>query len=164
MKTVLIDLWFPNDYYDILIIQVLIINLYMHMKSNMFKTWKVNYKTKIVTVKSTCQVKKRVWGLRRSSLFLKKILKWLKTIKTCNKLLNWRLKIYDTNCQKLDEEFIEKKVELIVDNDRIQNMVIVENIEEDPIEVNMRISPQLTILSFRLICWRWLHNMLIFLE
>ena len=59
MKRVLIDLWFPNDYYDILIIQVLIINLYMHMKSNMFKTWKVNHKTKIITVKSMCQVNER---------------------------------------------------------------------------------------------------------
>ena len=80
------------------------------MKSNMFKTWKVNHKTKIITVKSMCQVKERVWGLRSSNLFLKKILKWLKKIKTCNKLLNWRL--------KLDEKVKEKKVELIVDNNR----------------------------------------------
>ena len=38
-----------------------------------------------------------------------------------------------------------------MDNDRNKNMVTIENIEEDPIEVNIRISPQLTILSFRLI-------------
>ena len=86
------------------------------MKSNMFKTWEVNHKTKIVTAKFMCQVKERVWGLRRSNLFLKKCLKWLKKIKTCNKLLNWRLKIEDITCQKFDEDFIE-------------------NIVEDPIEV-----------------------------
>ena len=45
------------------------------------------------------------------------------------------LKIEDTTCQKLDEEVKERKVKLIVDNDRNQEMVIVENIVEDPIEV-----------------------------
>ena len=45
------------------------------------------------------------------------------------------LKIEDTTCQKLDEEAKEKKFELIVDNDRNQETVIVENIVEDPIEV-----------------------------
>ena len=45
------------------------------------------------------------------------------------------MKIEDTTCQKLDEEVKKKKVELIVDNDRNQEMVIVENIVEDPIEV-----------------------------
>ena len=45
------------------------------------------------------------------------------------------MKIEDSTCQKLDEEVKEKKVKLIVDNDRNQEMVIVENIVEDPIEV-----------------------------
>ena len=45
------------------------------------------------------------------------------------------MKIEDTTCQKLDEEVKERKVKLIVDNDRNQEMVIVENIVEDPIEV-----------------------------
>ena len=48
------------------------------------------------------------------------------------------LKIEDTTCQKLDEEVKEKKVELIVDNDRNQKMVIVENIVENPIEVKYK--------------------------
>ena len=40
MKNALIDLWIPHDYYDILdYIQVFIIVLYIHMKSNTFKTW-----------------------------------------------------------------------------------------------------------------------------
>ena len=45
------------------------------------------------------------------------------------------LKIEDTTCQRLDEKVKEKKVELIVDNNRNHEMVIVENIVEDPIEV-----------------------------
>ena len=45
------------------------------------------------------------------------------------------LKIEDTTCQKFDEDVKEKKVELIVDNDKNQEMVIIENIVEDPIEV-----------------------------
>ena len=45
------------------------------------------------------------------------------------------LKIKDTTCQKFDEDVKEKKVELIVDNDRSQEIVITENIVEDPIEV-----------------------------
>ena len=46
-----------------------------------------------------------------------------------------KLKIEDTTCQKFDEDVKEKKVELIVDNDRNQEMVIIENIVKDPIEV-----------------------------
>ena len=45
-----------------------------------------------------------------------------------------KLKIEDTTCQKFDEDVKEKKVELIVDNDRNQEMVIIENIVEDPID------------------------------
>ena len=43
------------------------------------------------------------------------------------------MKIEDTTCQKLDEEVKEKKVKLIVDNDRNLEMVIIENIVEDSI-------------------------------
>ena len=85
------------------------------MKSNMFKTWEVNHKTKTITAKSMCQVKERVWGLRRSNLLLKKSLNWLKKIKTCNKLLNWRLKIEEITCQKFDEDFIENIVENLIE-------------------------------------------------
>ena len=45
------------------------------------------------------------------------------------------LKIEDTTCQNFDEDVKEKKNKLIVDNDRNQEMVINENIVEDPIEV-----------------------------
>ena len=43
------------------------------------------------------------------------------------------LKIEDTTCQNFDEDI--KEFELIVDSDRNQEMVINENIVEDPIEV-----------------------------
>ena len=58
---------------------------------------------------------------------------WLKKIKICNKLLNLTLKI--PLVKRHDEDVKEKKVELIVDNDRNQEMVIIENTVEDPIEV-----------------------------
>ena len=45
------------------------------------------------------------------------------------------LKIEDTTCQKFDEEIKETKVELIVDNDRNEEMVIIENIVNKSIEV-----------------------------
>ena len=45
------------------------------------------------------------------------------------------LKIKDTTYQKFDEDVKEKKVDLIVDNDRNQEMVIIENIVKDLIKV-----------------------------
>ena len=45
------------------------------------------------------------------------------------------LKIEDATYEKFDEDVKEKKVELIMDNDKNQEMVINENIVEDPIEV-----------------------------
>ena len=45
------------------------------------------------------------------------------------------LKIEDTTCQKFDEDVKKKKVELIMDSDRSQEMVIIKNIVENPIEV-----------------------------
>jgi len=49
-----------------------------------------------------------------------------------------------------------------MDNDRNQEMVVIENIVEGPIE--MRMSPSPTITMFQLVCWRWLPDLLIFLE
>ena len=48
-KKVLIDLWFPLDYYDRLDYTSVNIDLYIHMKRNMFKTWKANHIIKIIT-------------------------------------------------------------------------------------------------------------------
>ena len=63
MKNALIDLWFPHDYYDILdYIQVFIIGLHIHMKSNIFKTWQAKHKTKIITTKSCVKKRKEFEG------------------------------------------------------------------------------------------------------
>ena len=48
------------------------------------------------------------------------------------------LKFEDTTCQKFDEDVKEKKVELIVDNERNQEKLIIENIVEYPIEVKFK--------------------------
>ena len=45
------------------------------------------------------------------------------------------LEIEDTTCQKFDEYVKEKNVELIVDNDKNKEMVIIENILKNPIVV-----------------------------
>ena len=45
------------------------------------------------------------------------------------------LKLIDSIFQKFEEEAKERKIELIADNDKNQEMVIIENILEDPIEV-----------------------------
>jgi len=45
------------------------------------------------------------------------------------------LYFYTFRAFKFDEEFKEKKIELIVDNDKNQEIIIIENIVEDPIEV-----------------------------
>ena len=45
------------------------------------------------------------------------------------------LKLKDSTFQNYDEEVKEKKIELIVDNIKNQEMVIIESIFEDPIEV-----------------------------
>ena len=61
---------------------------------------------------------------------------WLKKIKICNKLLNLTLKI--PLVKRHDEDVKEKKVELIVDNERNQEKLIIENIVEYPIEVKFK--------------------------
>ena len=98
----------------------------------MFKTWNDNHnhKTKIITSKSMCQEKKRVWGLARCSQFQKKILKWLKKTR-----LATICRIEDATFQKFYEEVKEKKIELTVGNDGNQDMVTIENIVEDQVEV-----------------------------
>ena len=45
------------------------------------------------------------------------------------------LKLEDTTCKKFDEKVKEKKIKLIVVNDRNQEIVFIENIVKDPIEV-----------------------------
>ena len=49
------------------------------------------------------------------------------------------LKIEDTTCQKFDDEVKETNVELIVEDHRNQEMVIIENIVENPIKVKYEV-------------------------
>ena len=50
------------------------------------------------------------------------------------------MKLEDTTSQKFNEEVKKKKVELIVEDsiDRNQEMVVIENTVEDPIEVKYK--------------------------
>ena len=58
------------------------------------------------------------------------------------------LKIEDATCQKFDEDVKEKEVKLIVDNDRNQEMVIIENIVKILLRLNMMMSPSSATLKF----------------
>ena len=60
MKNVLIDLWFPNDYYDILDYTSVDYKSVHSYEKKYVQNIKVNHKTKIITTKSMCQEKKRV--------------------------------------------------------------------------------------------------------
>ena len=60
MKNVLIDLWFPNDYYDILDYTSVDYKSVHSYEKKYVQNIKVNHKTKIITAKSICQEKKRV--------------------------------------------------------------------------------------------------------
>ena len=62
------------------------------------------------------------------------------------------LELDDITCQKFDEEVKEKKVELIVDSDRNQEMVIIVNMVEDSIEVKYKDESTTHNPQFQLIC------------
>ena len=105
------------------------------MKSNIFKTWKVNHKTKIIIVKSMSHKEK---GLRveKKQPISKENFEVVKKDQDLQQVVE--LKIEYTTCQKFDEDVKEKKVELIVDNERNQEKLIIENIVEYPIEVKFK--------------------------
>ena len=66
--------------------------------------------------------------------------------------------------QQVVELKLEKKIGLIVEDHRNQEIVIIENIVEDPLEVKGEDESITHNPRFQLIYWRRLHNMLIFLE
>ena len=146
VKRVLIDVWFPNNYYDILdYTSVDYKSVYSYEKQcvqnmegqpqnqNYHRQVHVSSRGKGLRVEKKQPISKENFEVVKKDQHLQQVIE---------------LKIEDTTCQKLDEEVKEMKVELIVDNDRNQEMVIVENVVEDQIEVKMRISPQLIILRF----------------
>ena len=125
-EKVLIDLWFPNDYYDILdYISVDYKSVYSYEKQYIQNQ---NYDSQVhVSSKGKgLRVKKKQPISKENFEVVKKEQDLLQVIE---------LKIENTICQKFEEEVKETKVELIVNNDRNEEMVIIENIVEDSIEV-----------------------------
>ena len=133
MKRILIDIWFPNDYYDILdytSVDYKSVYLYekqyvQNMKSqpqnqNYHSQVHVSSKGKGLRVEKKQPISKEKFEVVKKDQDLQQIIE---------------LKIEDTTCQKFDKEVKETKVELIVDNDKKGEMVIIENVVEDSIEV-----------------------------
>ena len=88
MQRVLIDLWFPNDYYDILdYTSVDYKSVYSYEKQYVQN---VEGQPQNQNYHSQVHVSSKGKGLRveKKQPISKEILKWLKKIKNCNKLLN----------------------------------------------------------------------------
>ena len=135
-ENVLIYLWFPNDYYDILnYTSVDYKYVYLHEKQFVQN---MKGQPQNQNCHSQVHVSSKGKGLRveKKQSISKENFEVVKKYQDLHQII--KLKIEDTTCQKLDEEVKEKKVELIVDNDRNQKMVIVENIVENPIEVKYK--------------------------
>ena len=133
MKRVLIDLWFPNDYYDIVdYTSVDYKSVYSYEKQDVQnikgQPQNQNYHNQV-------HVSSKGKGLRveKKQPISKVNFEAIKKDQDLQQVIE--LKIEDTTCQKFDEDVKEKKVELTMDNDRSQEMVTIENIVEDPIEV-----------------------------
>ena len=116
MKRVLIDIWFPNDYYDILdYTSIYYKSIYSYEKQyiqNMEgRPQNQNYHSQV-------HVSSKGKGLRveKKQPISKENFEVVKKDQDLQQVIE--LKIEDTTCQKLDEEVKEKKVELIVEYDR----------------------------------------------
>ena len=126
MKRVLIDLWFPNDYYDILdYTSVDYKSVYSYEKQyiqnqNYDSQVHVSSKGKGLRVKEKQLISKENFEVFKKDQDLLQVIE---------------LKIENTTCQKFEEEVKETKVELIVNNDKNEEMLIIENIVEDSIKV-----------------------------
>ena len=103
------------------------------MKSNMFKTWKINHKIKIILAKPHVSSKGKGLIVEKKQPISKEKFEVVEKDQDLQQVIE--LKIKDTTCQEFDEEVKETKVEFIVDNDKNEEMVIIENIVEDWIKV-----------------------------
>ena len=123
MKKVLIYLWFPNNQYDIL--DYTSVDYIQNMKG---QPQNQNYHTQV-------HVSNKGKGLRveKKQPIFKENFEVVKKDQDLQQVIE--LKIENTTCQKFDEGVKEKKVALIVDNDKSQEMVIIKNIVEDSIEI-----------------------------
>ena len=133
MKRVLIDLWFLNDYYDILdYTSVDYKSIYSYEKQYVQK---MKVQPQNQNYHSQVHVSSKRKGLRveKKQPISKENFEVVKNDQDLQQVIE--LKIEDTTCQKFDEDVKEKKVKLIVNNYRNQEMIIIENIVQDPIEV-----------------------------
>ena len=131
MKKVLINLWFPNDYYDILdYTSVDYKSVYLYEKQ-----YVQNMKGQNQNYHSQVHVLNKGKGLRveKKQPITKEKFELVKRNQDLQQVIE--LKIKDTTCQKFDEEVKEMKDEFMKDNDRNEEMVIIENIVEGSIEV-----------------------------
>ena len=133
MKKVLIDLRFPNNYYDILDYTSVDYKYVYSYKKQYVQNMKGQPQNQ--NYYSQVHVSSKGNGLRvdKKQPISKEKFEVIKKDQDLQQVIE--LKIEDTTCQKFDEEVKETKVELIVDNDKNEEMVIIENIVEDLIEV-----------------------------
>ena len=118
MKKVLIDLWFPNDYYDILDytnVDYKSVYSYENQYVHNMKNQNQNYHNQVhVSSKGKSLMVEKKQPISRETFEVVK-------------------KVQDL--QQVVELKLEKKKELIVEDHRNQEIVIIENIVEDPPEV-----------------------------
>ena len=127
MKRVLIDLWFPNDYYDILYYTSVDYKSVYSYEKQYVQTMKgknQNYHNQV-------HMSNKGKGLRVE----KKQLITKEKFEDQDLQQVIELKIENTTCHKFEQEVKETKVKLIMDNDKNEEMVIIENTVEDSIDV-----------------------------
>ena len=135
-ENVLIYLWFPNDYYDILnYTSVDYKSVYLHEKQFVQN---MKGQPQNQNCHSQVHVSSKGKGLRveKKQSISKENFEVVKKYQDLQQVVE--LKLEDTTSQKFNEEVKKKKkkVELIVEDsiERNQEMVVIENTVEDPIE------------------------------
>ena len=135
MKKVLIDLLFPNDYYDILDYTSVDYKSVYSYEKKYFQNMKGQPQNQ--NYHSQVHMSRREKDLRVDQMqpISKQNFEVVKKIQDLQLVV--KLKLEDTTCKKFDEEVKEKKVKLIVEDPIYRNkeVIILENIVEDPIEV-----------------------------
>ena len=87
------SLWFCNDYYDILDYTIVDYKSIYSYERQYVQNLKGPPQNQNCHSQVHVSSKGKDLRVEKKQLISKKILKWLKKIKTCSKLLNWRLKI-----------------------------------------------------------------------
>jgi len=133
MKKMLVDLWFPQDYYNILdYTSVNYRSVYSYEKEYV-ENMKGQPQNQYYHIQIHVSSKEK--GLRVDKM--QPIFKENFEVNEKDQNLQQfaELNVENITFQKFDEDVKEKKIELIVNNGENQKMVIIENIVEDSIEV-----------------------------